>query len=127
MHRFYERMQSVFDRHDSNRHRFCRKHGFNYQTLQTYWNTDKLPPGNVLEALAREYSVSLDTLVLGRMPTPAGARNPRLTRLIGLLQNLNEADLLRVEGAVLLLQSLDLQDDDWAELEELPEEPGTGE
>lgn len=66
MHPFYGRMKLVFKYHKSNRHQFCKKHGYSYQTLQAYWNSDKLPPGNVLESLAREYNVSLDALVLGR-------------------------------------------------------------
>ena len=122
MHKFYERIESVFERHGSNRHRFCKKYGLNYQTLQTYWNTDKLPPGNVLEALAEEYHVSLDTLVLGRMPALVRTRNPHLSRLTLLLEQLSDEDLLRVEGAVRLLQSLELTNEDWAELEELPED-----
>lgn len=77
MHPFYRRMDSVFRYAGSNRNRFCRKWGFKYQTLQSYWNSDKLPPGDVLEALAREYHVSLDALVLGRAwraaPAESGA------------------------------------------------------
>ena len=99
MHKFYERIESVFERHGSNRHRFCKKYGLNYQTLQTYWNTEKLPPGNVLEALAEEYHVSLDTLVLGRMPALVRTRNPHLSRLTLLLEQLSDEDLLRVEPA----------------------------
>lgn len=96
MHDFYDRIDKVFRRAGSNRSRFCRKWGFNYQTLQTYWNTDKLPPGNVLEALAREYRVSLDALVLGRaFPAP-------------------------VAGKATAAEVVD--DDEWAELDPIEEE-----
>ncbi len=77
MHEFYQRIQTVFRQADSNRHQFCKKRGHKYQTLQAYWNTDKLPSGDVLEDLAKEYNVSLDALVLGRAPRRAPTRRTR--------------------------------------------------
>jgi hypothetical protein len=117
MHPFYERMKAVFRAEGSNRRQFCLKRGYNYQTLQSYWNTDKLPPGNVLADLADEYHVSLDTLVLGRTATVAPTDEPRLARLYVMLTQLSDENLLRVEGAIRMLQLLD---GEWEELEELP-------
>ena len=74
MHEFYQRIQTVFRQAGSNRHQFCKKRGHKYQTLQAYWNSDKLPSGDVLEDLAKEYNVSLDTLVLGEAPRPRTRR-----------------------------------------------------
>jgi hypothetical protein len=141
MHDFYPRMDRIFKRFGSNRHRFCEKHPrFKYQTLQSYWNTDKLPPGDVLEALAREYNVSLDTLVLGRRPEPTTTDNPVLNRVTVLLRQMDADDLLRAEGAIQVLQALgnqvpagptdsapgpageDSDPDEWAELEEVTDE-----
>ena len=67
MHEFYTRISKVFQSAGSNRNQFCKKYGHHYQTLQAYWNTDKLPSGNVLEDLAKEYHVSIDALILGRV------------------------------------------------------------
>lgn len=106
MHEFYNRMQSVFERAGSNRSQFCKKCGFSYQTLQSYWNSDKLPPGNVLEALAREFHVSLDALVLGREPPETRAENPVLARLTQLLRRQDYESLLRIEGALRMFDYL---------------------
>jgi hypothetical protein len=100
MHEFYRRMQSVFQRAGSNRNRFCKKYGHNYQTLQAYWNTDKLPPGNVLEDLATEFNVSLDALVLGRNTQELPIENPMLARIIRYLVQQDNEELLRIEGAL---------------------------
>lgn len=99
MHAFYERVNRVFRYAGSNRNRFCKKWGFNYQTLQAYWNTDRLPPGAVLEALAREYKVSIDAMVFGdavpyaptSVPAPGNTGSPASSS----------------------------PDDEWAELEEI--------
>ena len=67
-HSFYQRMASVFRERGSSRSAFCRKYGYAYNTLQSYWNTDKLPHGNVIHDLCLEYAVSADFLLFG---TPA--------------------------------------------------------
>ena len=85
MHEFYKRIQKVFKQAGSNRNRFCNKYGYNYQTLQAYWSTEKLPQGGVLEDLAKEYNVSLDFLVLGR-------RTQENNNLLRLGPNYNEND-----------------------------------
>ncbi len=87
MHDFYKRIQKVFKQAGSNRNRFCNKYGYNYQTLQAYWSTEKLPQGGVLEDLAKEYNVSLDFLVLGRR-----TQDSHSTNLIQLGPNYNEND-----------------------------------
>ncbi len=112
MHEFYRRMQSVFTQAGSNRNQFCRKRGYNYQTLQAYWNTDKLPPGAVLEDIAREYSVSLDALVLGRTAPPpeAGAEDPAMGRIVALLKQMDGPALAQVEGALKMFRYLALTD-----------------
>lgn len=106
MHEFYRRMQSVFERAGSNRSRFCKKYGYSYQTLQAYWNTDKLPPGNVLEDLAREFSVSLDALVLARNTQELPVDNPLLTRIIRYLVEQDAEELLRIEGALRMYRAM---------------------
>ena len=108
MHEFYQRMQNVFQRAGSNRNRFCKKYGYNYQTLQAYWNTDRLPPGNVLEDLAREFSVSLDALVLGRNTQELPVDNPLLTRIIRFLVQQDAEELLRLEGALRMYQTMSI-------------------
>jgi transcriptional regulator with XRE-family HTH domain len=106
MHDFYQRIQTVFQQAGSNRHQFCKKRGHKYQTLQAYWNTDKLPSGDVLEDLAREYNVSLDALVLGRSAPGAHEENPIVDRIIRTVKKLDEVSLLRVDGALQMFQYL---------------------
>lgn len=106
MHEFYKRMQTVFQQAGSNRNQFCRKHGHKYQTLQAYWNTDKLPSGDVLEDLAREYNVSLDALVLGRSVPGAHEANPIVDRIVRFVKRLDEVNLLRIDGALQMFQYL---------------------
>jgi hypothetical protein len=108
MHEFYNRMQAVFRQAGSNRSQFCRKHGYNYQTLQAYWNTDRLPPGNVLEDLAREYSVSLDALVLGNAVPQSPAEGPAIAEIVRFLKQLDPQGLGQVEGALKMFRYLSL-------------------
>ena len=108
MHEFYNRIRTIMERAGSNRHQFCKKYGHKYQTLQSYWDTDKLPPGKVLEDLAKEYSVSLDTLVLGRRPQDLPMDNPRLQGILRFLAQQDEQSLLRIEGALKMLQYMNL-------------------
>ncbi len=100
MHRFYKRIKLVFKYAGSNRNQFCKKYGHNYQTLQAYWDTNKLPPGNVLEDLSREYNVSLDALVMGVGVRPVAVENPVIREISRSLEELGKDDLLRVEGAL---------------------------
>ena len=106
MHDFYRRIQTVFREAGSNRHQFCRKRGHKYQTLQAYWNTDKLPPGDVLEDLAREYHVSLDALVLGGGAPAGPEENPIINRIIRWVRQLDEVNLLRIDCALQMFQHL---------------------
>ena len=101
MHAFYERIEKVFKDAGSSRYQFCKKYRHHYQTLQAYWNSDKLPSGKVLEDLAREYHVSLDALILGK------EENPVITRNIRLLKQLDELNLLRLDAAIQMFQALD--------------------
>jgi len=94
MHEFYERIARVFKDAGSSRYQFCKKYKHHYQTLQAYWNSDKLPSGKVLEDLAREYHVSLDALVLGH------EENPIINRIVRLLKQQDEQSLLRIDGAI---------------------------
>jgi transcriptional regulator with XRE-family HTH domain len=100
MHEFYERVQKVFKNAGSNRNQFCKKRGYNYQTLQAYWNTDRLPSGKVLEDLAKEYHVSIDALVLGRSSPDASGENPTLDRIVQFLKKQDVQTLLRIDGAL---------------------------
>ena len=106
MHEFYARVKTVFQRAGSNRNQFCKKYGHHYQTLQAYWNTDKLPSGNVLEDLAREYHVSIDALVLGRSPPDVSEENPVIGRIVRFLRRQDEQSLLRIDGALQMFQYL---------------------
>ena len=106
MHEFYQRIQTVFRQADSNRHQFCKKRGHKYQTLQAYWNTDKLPSGDVLEDLAKEYNVSLDALVLGGSAQAAHEESPIVNRIVRYVKQLDEVSLLRVDGALQMFQYL---------------------
>jgi len=106
MHDFYQRIQTVFRQAGSNRNQFCRKRGHKYQTLQAYWNTDKLPSGDVLEDLAKEYNVSLDALVLGASAPGAHEENPIVDRIVRTVKALDEVSLLRVDGALQMFQYL---------------------
>lgn len=108
MHDFYKRIQTVFRRAGSNRNRFCKKYGYNYQTLQAYWNTHKLPPGNVLADLAREFNISLDALVLGRSFQDVHFENPILTRIAHFLIQQDDESLIRIEGALMMFKYLNL-------------------
>jgi len=121
MHEFYKRMETVMERAGSNRSKFCKLHGYKYQSLQAYWNTDKLPPGNVLEDLARDYSVSLDVLVLGRSPPEISGDNPTIRGITRFLAQQDEKNLLRIEGALKMLQYMSLSgpDDSAKKLESL--------
>ncbi len=112
MHEFYKRIETVMERAGSNRSKFCRDHGYKYQTLQAYWNTDRLPPGNVLEDLAREYDVSLDVLVLGRSPPEISGDNPTIRGITKFLAQQDEKNLLRIEGAIKMLQYMSLSGPD---------------
>jgi hypothetical protein len=100
MHEFYKRAKAVFQQAGSNRNQFCKKHGHHYQTLQAYWNTDKLPSGDVLEDFAREYHVSLDALVLGRSSPDVVEENPIVARIVRFLRQQDEPSLLRIDGAL---------------------------
>jgi transcriptional regulator with XRE-family HTH domain len=100
MHEFYDRVQKVFKSAGSNRNQFCKKYGHHYQTLQAYWNTDKLPSGDVLVDLAKEYHVSIDALVLGRSPPDVSEENPIIARIVRFLRQQNEQTLLRIDGAL---------------------------
>ncbi len=108
MHEFYKRMQSVFTQAGSNRNQFCRKRGYNYQTLQAYWNTDKLPPGGVLEDIAQEYSVSLDALVLGRAAPQPEVEDPVIRGIVEFLKQLDSQALQQVQGALKMFRYLTL-------------------
>ena len=106
MHDFYSRVRDLFEQAGSNRRRFCLKHRLKYQTLQSYWNTDRLPPGGVLEKLAQDFHVSLDYLVLGRNPPGVPVDNPILGRLLRYLLQQDGEELLRVEGALRMYRAL---------------------
>jgi hypothetical protein len=106
MHEFYNRIQTVMQRAGSNRHQFCKKYKHKYQTLQAYWDTDRLPPGKVLEDLAKEYNVSLDTLVFGTRELFTD--NPIIRRINSFLAQQDEQNLLRIEGALKMLQYMNL-------------------
>lgn len=108
MHDFYNRIQTVMQRAGSNRSQFCRKYGYKYQTLQVYWDSDKLPPGNVLEDLAKEFNVSLDALVLGRSPQDYTSEHPVVKEIVRFLAQQDEQNLLRIEGAIKMLKYLSL-------------------
>jgi transcriptional regulator with XRE-family HTH domain len=112
MHEFYARVQEIFRQAGSNRSRFCRKHGYNYQTLQAYWNTDRLPPGNVLEDIARDYDVSLDSLVLGRTSPGIDVRDAALAGIVRFLRQLDPRSLPQVEGALKMFRYLSLTSQD---------------
>jgi transcriptional regulator with XRE-family HTH domain len=106
MHAFYQRIQTVFRQAGSNRNQFCKRRGHKYQTLQAYWNSDKLPSGDVLEDLAKEYNVSLDALVLGASATGVHEENPIVDRIVRTVKRLDEVSLLRVDGALQMFQYL---------------------
>jgi hypothetical protein len=108
MHDFYQRIQTVFRQAGSNRHQFCKKRGHKYQTLQAYWNTERLPSGDVLEDLAREYNVSLDALVLGASAPAGPEENAIVNRITRYVRQLDELSLLRVDGALQMFQHLQL-------------------
>ncbi|MCX7038220.1 MAG: hypothetical protein NT005_03670 [Spirochaetes bacterium] len=108
MHEFYARVQTVFQRAGSNRNQFCKKYGHHYQTLQAYWNTDKLPSGNVLVDLAKEYHVSIDALLLGRTPPDVSEENPTIARIVRFLRQQDGQSLLRIDGALQMFRYLAL-------------------
>ena len=100
MHEFYRRVKAVFEQAGSNRNQFCKKYGHHYQTLQAYWNTDKLPSGNVLEDVSREYNVSIDALILGRSVSDVSEDNPIVARIVRFLRTQDEQSLVRIDGAL---------------------------
>jgi transcriptional regulator with XRE-family HTH domain len=107
MHEFYNRIRKVFERAGSNRSQFCRKYGHHYQTLQAYWNSDKLPSGKVLEDLATEFHVSIDALVLGG-PQESTEDNPVIARIVQFLREQDEDGLLKIDGALQMFRHLEL-------------------
>ena len=108
MHEFYNRVAKVFQKAGSNRNQFCKRYGYHYQTLQAYWNTDKLPSGNVLENIAKEYHVSIDALILGRSPPDVSEENPVIVRIVRFLRQQDEQSLLRIDGALQMFRHLAL-------------------
>jgi len=108
MHPFYERIRRVFEDAGSNRNKFCRKYGHHYQTLQAYWNTDKLPSGQVLADLAQEYHVSIDALVLGNATQDGPADHPIVARITQFLRQQDEESLVRIDGALQMFRMLQL-------------------
>lgn len=100
MHEFYERVEKVFKNAGSNRNQFCKKHKHHYQTLQAYWNTDKLPSGRVLQEIAEDYHVSIDALIFGRSPPDVTEENPIISRIVRFLRKQDEQSLLRIDGAL---------------------------
>jgi hypothetical protein len=119
MHEFYERVRKVFKSSGSNRNQFCKKYKHHYQTLQAYWNTDKLPSGNVLADLAREYHVSIDALVLGSSPPSVSEENPIIGRIVRFLRQQDEQSLLRIDGALQMFGYLALSNTKNSEAEEI--------
>ena len=111
MHEFYNRIQRVFEEAGSNRNQFCRKYGHHYQTLQAYWNTDKLPSGQVLADLAKEYKVSIDALVLGNATQDGPADHPIVARITQFLRQQDEESLVRIDGALQMFRMLQLTSD----------------
>ncbi len=111
MHEFYNRIRRVFEEAGSNRHQFCRKYHFHYQTLQAYWDTDKLPSGEVLAKLAQEYHVSIDALVLGNATQDGPADHPIVARITQFLRQQDEESLVRIDGALQMFRMLQLTSD----------------
>jgi hypothetical protein len=110
MHEFYNRVRKVFDGAGSNRHKFCKKKGHSYQSLQAYWNTDKLPPGKVLQDPAMEYHVSVDALIFGSATPDLTEENPIISRIVQYLRKQDEQSLLRIDGALQMFRYLALSD-----------------
>lgn len=67
MHEFYSRAETEFQKQRKSRNQFCKEKGIPYSSLQIYWNTDKLPLGDMMVDLADYLGVSLDFLVYGKI------------------------------------------------------------
>ena len=68
--------------------------------------------GQALEDLAWEFKVSLDTLVLGTPQQELSTDNPIIRGITRFLAQQDEQNLLRIEGAIKMLQYLSLSGPD---------------
>jgi hypothetical protein len=59
-------MEVVFATRGTNRHSFCKQYGYKPNTLQNYWGTNKLPPGNMVADLCEYVEESADYLLYGK-------------------------------------------------------------
>lgn len=50
----------------TNRHTFCKQYGYKPNTLQNYWGTNKLPPGNIVADLCEYVEESADYFLYGK-------------------------------------------------------------
>ena len=91
-------MASVFRERGSSRSAFCRKYGYAYNTLQSYWKTDKLPHGNVIHDLCLEYHVSADYLLFGK-PTQNMKLSGKLQEFLTALSVYSDDQLGELLGA----------------------------
>lgn len=66
MHEFYNRVEVEFRRQGKSRNQFCKEKDIPYSSLQKYWDTDRLPQGDIIEKVAVFLNSSLDYLVFGK-------------------------------------------------------------
>ena len=59
-------MDIVLTTRGTNRHSFCKQYGYKPNTLQNYWGTNKLPPGNIVADLCEYVKESADYFLYGK-------------------------------------------------------------
>ena len=141
MHPFYQRANKLMKERKTNRKQFCEKYDIPYSTLQSYWGTDKLMPGDYMWKFSEWLRASLDFLVWGSTEGDLAYR-PAIQRVILYLSSFPDETILEILGMVKYITSStrgkeiatelgllahpeqldrDLSDQDLAELEELME------
>jgi len=85
-------MDIVLAARGTNRHSFCKQYGYKPNTLQNYWGTNKLPPGNIVADLCEYVAESADFLLYGKKLQYKAS--PELEAATEMLDLLNEENRL---------------------------------
>ena len=98
MNNFYTRADQLFRERKTSRRRFTLSIDMPYSSLGAYWNTDKLPPGDVIVALAEYLRTDLNYLVYGK-------KNPLLEsnilrEIVEFLNRFTDLQITEIFGAI---------------------------
>lgn len=96
MHEFYIRVETEFKRQGKTRNQFCKERNVPYSSLQKYWDTDRLPQGDVLEEIANFLNSSLDYLIFGKNHEINGTTES----IVALIKNINDEQRIELRGII---------------------------